>query len=439
MVRHVHARPFALLLSSAIIVTGFTTAAPASGGEFVKWVNLANVTDDAGYPQTAESRAWGYAIEAKGQHIAVVWRDTRAGDAYTTPDADVELRESLDNGATWGPLRNLTNSDGKLSGYPDVALSRTATVVASTTAEVAWGSHPHLVINRVAPGEEPSYTALPIESSIQPKIASNGATNFHVVGGSGDYSEGYVTYTRSWDDGRTWSSPVDISGPFTNAESVRALPAVAADAVVVASSWSAIPPGQTRADVYVATSNDRGRTFRSPVRLEATPYSESDPAVAVDGETVVIAWESFQAVDRTQVMVATSTDSGATFGPARVVATITSEATPCRGCGMPGAFLTVADGAFHLTPRHGVRQVLTSEDGVTWPSRATLFGGTDIAVSGGEVWAASNGYVLRAVEDVVPGRVARPTVTVDRRKAIITWTRPRNDGSRLTGYRVTVD
>lgn len=38
-----------------------------------------------------------------------------------------------------------------------------------------------------------------------------------------------------------------------------------------------------------------------------------------------------------------------------------------------------------------------------------------------------------------PGRVSKPTVKVDGRKAIIKWTAPSNGGSRVTGYRVSVD
>ncbi|MEJ7834221.1 MAG: S8 family serine peptidase [Nocardioides sp.] len=38
-----------------------------------------------------------------------------------------------------------------------------------------------------------------------------------------------------------------------------------------------------------------------------------------------------------------------------------------------------------------------------------------------------------------PGRVAKPTVRVDGRKAIIKWRAPRDGGSPLTGYRVTVN
>jgi len=96
---------------------------------------------------------------------------------------------------------------------------------------------------------------------------------------------------------------------------------IAADGARVAVVWAAsLDKGGT--DIYIATSRDGGRTFRTPLRVNDTPGEarvggEQPPRVLVRRSTVLVSWVSNR--DGTTIRLARSTDDGVTFGASRSV------------------------------------------------------------------------------------------------------------------------
>lgn len=141
-----------------------------------------------------------------------------------------------------------------------------------------------------------------------------------------------VLFARSADAGRTWSRPVTLASA---GDPVGATPAVAPDGTLHVAyvgrgeSCDVTDPVQ----VWVATSRDRGRTFRHAKALEqcfagvagrtdAGLWNQhSHPTIAVDPRTGAVAVASSGATATGQpVSVRVSRDRGATWQPAASVA-----------------------------------------------------------------------------------------------------------------------
>jgi hypothetical protein len=94
---------------------------------------------------------------------------------------------------------------------------------------------------------------------------------------------------------------------------------LAADGDRVAAVWAAT--GSDGTDIYLAVSDDGGRTFAAPVRVndvagDATVGGEQPPRVVLKGNSVDVVWVSKRAGVR-GIRAAASTNGGKSFAPAR--------------------------------------------------------------------------------------------------------------------------
>ncbi len=96
----------------------------------------------------------------------------------------------------------------------------------------------------------------------------------------------------------------------------------------VVAAWAAMDTAASTTDIYAAVSQDQGRTFAAPVRVNSTPgdaraNGEQPPRVAlVAGESgttdIVVFWIARRATG-TVLLTARSSDGGLTFGPSDLV------------------------------------------------------------------------------------------------------------------------
>lgn len=120
---------------------------------------------------------------------------------------------------------------------------------------------------------------------------------------------------------------------------------LAADGTHLAAAWAATTAEGT--DIYLARSDDAGRTFGAPIRVndiagDASINAEAPPRVLLAGQRVEVVWVSKRG-GLAAIRAAGSTDGGVTFAPAR---TVTAEAvTGARGW-QTAAF--GADGTVHV-------------------------------------------------------------------------------------------
>ena len=153
------------------------------------------------------------------------------------------------------------------------------------------------------------------------------------------------------------------SGPIELAVAGRAGAHVtlAADGDRVAAVWAAT--GGDGTDIYLAVSDDAGRTFAAPVRVndvaaDATVGGEQPPRVVLNGNAVDVVWVSKRAGVR-GIRAAASTNAGKSFTPARWISS--GDLTGMRGweSAAPGA-----DGVVHAVWLDGRAASSTPEPAV---------------------------------------------------------------------------
>lgn len=130
--------------------------------------------------------------------------------------------------------------------------------------------------------------------------------------------EGALWFRRSADGGKSFSEPLRIAGSHAQPARGPSLAVAADDTVYVA--WSV---GEGRAaDIHVAKSEDRGRTFGKPRTVFTGPGHADAPKVAADGKGtlhLVYAESPTGPWQRYRILYTRSRDKGRTFEKPREV------------------------------------------------------------------------------------------------------------------------
>ncbi len=259
-----------------------------------------------------------FALSPSGKR-AVAWVSAPGGGTdgrlyVTTGGAPTELRDSL------GPIEPHGEAPPKLSYGPDGTL------------------YALYAVGKVVPGRRFPMSSLRLAKSADDgktwtapvTIASDsafGTRNFHAlhVGSDGalyvawlEASQGKskTFLTRSTDQGTTWTTPVaaDVN---QSCPCCRTAIATADDGTLYL-AWRTVLPGNVR-DVVVARSSDHGATWAAPVRVHADDWvfdgcPHAGPSMQVDSAgTVHIAWWTGKQ-GAAGTFYARSADRGATFG-----------------------------------------------------------------------------------------------------------------------------
>ena len=109
-----------------------------------------------------------------------------------------------------------------------------------------------------------------------------------------------IYYARSDDAGESWDAELAISGSAAPSIQPRA---VMSDDGIVHVVWSDMEDGTFQ--LFHAESTDEGVTFSVPVQLTFGSLGAWEPAVAIDGDRLTVAWSQFDVVDDASVHVAT--------------------------------------------------------------------------------------------------------------------------------------
>ena len=119
---------------------------------------------------------------------------------------------------------------------------------------------------------------------------------------------------RSGDDGATWSSPVTIASDSAfGTRNFHALHAAADGSIYVA--W--LESNQGKSKTFLTRSTDAGTTWTTPVMADSAqscPCCRTAIATAADG-SLYLAWRTVMPGNVRDVVVARSTDHGATWAP----------------------------------------------------------------------------------------------------------------------------
>jgi hypothetical protein len=213
----------------------------------------------------------------------------------------------------------------------------------------------------------------PIEAhgEAPPKVAfgPDGALNALYVVGKVIEGERFplaaLRFTRSLDGGKTWSEPVGVTDDSDfGSHNFHALHAGADGALYV--TW--LDGREGVSSVFLTRSTDGGATWSANQRItetEACPCCRTAIATAADG-TLFVAWRIVNPGNVRDIVVAKSTDHGATFSAPVVVH---DDGWVYPGCPHAGPSMQVdAEGRLHIawwTGKEGIAGVhyARSEDG----------------------------------------------------------------------------
>lgn len=187
------------------------------------------------------------AIAVSGNNVYVVWSDNTPGRT------DIFYTRSMDGGATFGGIINLSNTTGS-SGSPTIAIS-------ANNVYVTWSDN------------------------------------------TGTGEDGEILYRRSTDCGATFGSTFNLSN--TAGDSGGSDIAVSGNNVYVA--WS------DNSEILYRRSTDGGATFGSTINLSNTAGVTRNPSVAVAGNNVYLVWHD-NTSGNAEILLRKSVNAGATFG-----------------------------------------------------------------------------------------------------------------------------
>ena len=137
---------------------------------------------------------------------------------------------------------------------------------------------------------------------------SNLSNYKYVTWSAGEEEDRYILFARSTDGGKTFSSPVSLSG---SSRSTVFNPEVSSSGNNVYVVWQ----GQSRngnQDIFLRKSSDYGSTFGEIENISNDPGGSGNPVVTVDGNSTHIAWEG--TTPGNNFIFYTESDDGSAFG-----------------------------------------------------------------------------------------------------------------------------
>ena len=233
-------------------------------------------------------------------NINVVWQD------YTLGNSDIFFSRSTDDGISWSQTVNISNTSGS-SFCPVISVDK------SEDINVVWydtSGNMEIYFSRSTDDGISWSKAVNISNnsgcSVSPAIAVDNAGNINVVWQDSISGNWDIYFSRSTDDGVTWSQVVKISNKTGNSYS----PAIAVDSAGnINVVWQNCTPGNYK--IYFSRSTDDGVTWSQTVNISNNSAFSYDPAIAVDSEgSINVVWNGSISYD---VYFSRSTDDGATW------------------------------------------------------------------------------------------------------------------------------
>lgn len=248
-------------------------------------------------------------IAFDGQNsLAVVWTRQLSGFTYT-----VSASGSSDLGNTWATQQDL-NSTSPGSIEPQIASNGTGLFVA------LWHrtSSPVVVESSVTTNSGSTW-ASPVTAS----VGSISSTFPQLVGVSGNKivatwlqnisSITVVSSSVSTNNGASWSTPVTMSNPSSNATEAQLLRTPAGTLVSV--WYQDLGSGN---QIFSSRSTDEGLNWSTPTAV-SSPNDAYNPRIASDSASnVTVAWWSGQGASST-IFVSSSNDAAQSWAPATAI------------------------------------------------------------------------------------------------------------------------
>ncbi|MCK5057474.1 MAG: exo-alpha-sialidase [Candidatus Aminicenantes bacterium] len=238
----------------------------------VTWSQGVNISNNSG---TSDEPTHPAIAVDDAENINVFWWDDTPGNN------DIYFVRSTDDGASWSKSVNISNNSG-FSGAPAIAVDDAGNINVvwcddtpgnieiyfsrSTNDGVTWSQGVNISNN--------------FRESICPDIAVDSSGNIDVVWFDNTPGNFEIYFSRSTDNGVSWSQTVNISDSWKGSEFVRIAVDVAGNINVV---WCEYTPQGGGQEIYFSRSTDDGVSWSQAVNIsEFSGGEDSPPCIAVD-------------------------------------------------------------------------------------------------------------------------------------------------------------
>ncbi len=274
------------------------------------WKAIVRISNTAGLSAAPQ-------IAVSGSNVYVTWSDNCArAPPFVCRDAnfDILLRRSTDNGVTWKAVVNLSNNPvGSVS--PQIETSGSNVYV--TWQDYTYNRNAEIVLKRSTDNGATWKVLKDLSSSqgdsFSPQIETSGSnvyvTWYDEITTDGKYE---VLFRRSTDNGATWKAVVNLSNNAGISEHPRI--AVSGSNVFVVWQDNACPPIKciVQHDIFMRRSTNNGATMQPLVQISSNAGFSFSSQVTAIGSDVYISW-----VDSTpgayDILSRRSSDNGATL------------------------------------------------------------------------------------------------------------------------------
>ncbi len=315
---------FFLLLAAAVAPGSAVAAPPAAAPSFASEQLTGTLADDNWEPITAADPHGGYVYQA------VTGIGAHECDQHNCPGTSILVRASSDGGTTWGPFAFACGIACKNVGWqfdPQLAVASDGTVYA------AW-------LNTFNPG---------------------------------------TVLSKSFDHGRTWTTPVTTNGSLTyNDKPILAISLSGKDVYLAFDD---------KADAYAVASHDYGASFSAPVKTnnDSFTYLAYGGIVAPNGNVYFAeTGEGKNGLGPEPVALVGSSDGGQTWK--RTILDTSQDPPLCNFKGCYADFFSsqatiASDSTGHLIFAYLLNSaanapkslyVRTSTDGINWSARSLV-------------------------------------------------------------------
>jgi hypothetical protein len=242
--------------------------------------------------------------------INVIWRDNTSGNY------EIYYRRSTNDGYSWDSTVNVTNNPG-ISYVPDIAMNNTG-ILNVVWFDNTWGFEEIYFSRSLNNGstwtfpvnisKSPEYAYEPYN----PAIAVNGIGFISVVWSSIPLTSAVtrVFFSHSTSQGSSWTWPKNVSQPFGENENC-----MHADVEVDDLGNIYIVYHHDGKNIMFQRSNNNGNAWSSPLNIAGTPSLSYRPDMAVDDSgTIHVVWYDYSPGNY-DIYYTFSTNNGTNWSP----------------------------------------------------------------------------------------------------------------------------
>jgi hypothetical protein len=246
---------------------------------------------------------------ASGSNRFVVWADNTPGNN------EILFGRSTDNGATWQPITNLSSNPGD-SLRPQIAASGSNVYVVWTQIN-SEGTSGDVFVRKSANNGATWKPLVDITESdasqTELHLTALGANVYVIwIQASPDNGAFEIMFRRSTDNGATWKPVINLSNNPGHSNS----PEITTSGSNVYVVWVQVSADSTKIDIQLRRSTDNGATWKSITKISSNAGTSIAPHVAAKGSTVYVVWQD-DTPGNYDILSRRSTNNGAAWDTIR--------------------------------------------------------------------------------------------------------------------------